>query len=328
MSKFVATKIFNIEEVMHKYEELKTLKAVAKYYDAHPECIRQLFIKNTLPYNKKVIYEHDENFFTNDTEESFYWAGFLAADGNITAKRDFALSLKASDQAHIEKFRTAIKSNAPLFFAKPEERIICGVKTTHSGSVGIRFRANKWFYDLQRFNIVPNKTKIYSLPPFLATHPLVRHFIRGYFEGDGWFSVSLNKKTQKNRVHWGICGNLDVIEGFREILATNCELTGKANPLQQNNIFKLIYSKQHDVANIVKYLYDDATIYLDRKYQTSKLVKQADEDTVILNLDKDILQEAYQRLGSYSKVAKELGCCQNSIGNYMRKYKLTPLARK
>ena len=63
-------------------------------------------------------------------------------------------------------------------------------------------------------------------------------------------------------------------------------------------------------------------IFLDRKYAISKLVKNVDDATIILNLDKNKLQEAYYRLKSAHKVAKEFGCCYNSIYNYIRKYNI------
>jgi len=307
-----------IDEVIKKYQELKTLKEVAKFFNVSKEGIRKFFIKNNLPYTKSISYNHNENFFATDTEDSFYWAGFIAADGNITAKKDFTLSLKQGDYAHILKFKTIINSNAPITISPPKDLIICGIETRTSGSAIIRFRAKQWSEDFIRFNIVPNKTKIYSIPSNILNHKLVNHFIRGYFDGDGWFS----HVKKLNRYLWGICGNLDVVENIKELLNDKCNISGKTTIVRQNNIFKLTYSKQHDVSNIVDYLYGNANVYLDRKYQLSKSAKLADEATIILNLDKSKLEESYQRLKSLALVSKEFNCCKSSIANYLKKYNI------
>lgn len=305
-----------VEQVIEKYEELKTLKAVANYFSINQATIKKFFVKNNIPYTKAINYSHNENFFATNTEDSFYWAGFIAADGNITDKKDFTLSLKQGDYAHILKFKTAINSDAPIKILPPKDKIICGVKTATSGSAVIRFRAKQWAEDFLRFNIIPNKTKTYSIPPDILNNKLVNHFIRGYFEGDGWFS----HVKKLNRFCWGVCGNLDVVENIKELLNNNCDISGSTTIIRQNNIFKLTYSKQHDVSNIIDYIYGEANVYLDRKYQLSKSAKLADEATIILNLDKDKLQEAYFRLKSLALVAKEFGCCKSSIFNYIKKY--------
>lgn len=311
--------VLKTEEVIKKYEELKTLKAVANYFNVHPEVLRKFFIKNNLQYNKKIIYSHDENFFSRDTEESFYWAGFIAADGNITDKNDFTLSLKKSDYDHILKFKVAINSNAPITITEPENRIIDGIETLHTGSAIIRFRANEWAKELKRFNIIPNKTKTYSIPKIVLKHSLFKHFIRGYFDGDGWFS-----KT-KNRISWGLCGNLSVMQDIKKHLVEEALLTGNSKIYRQKNIHKLIYSKARDVLLIVNYIYGEATIFLNRKYEISKLVKKIDDETIILNIDKVKLEEAFFRLKSYTLMAKEFECCKSSIFNYMKKYNIKPL---
>ena len=87
-----------IEQVIEKYQELKTLKEVAKFFNVSNEGIRKFFVKNNIPYTKAISYNHDKNFFATDTEDSFYWAGFIAADGNITDKKDFTILIAESQR--------------------------------------------------------------------------------------------------------------------------------------------------------------------------------------------------------------------------------------
>jgi hypothetical protein len=71
--------------------------------------IRTQMIKHNIPYKKKVKYTCDESFFERDTEEAFYWAGFLAAGGNVSKRGDITLSVGEKDTKHLYKFKKILK---------------------------------------------------------------------------------------------------------------------------------------------------------------------------------------------------------------------------
>lgn len=278
------------------------------------------FIKrHNINYIKKIKYECNNSFFDINNQQSFYWAGFIAADGSINNKGDFALSLKLADYEHIEKFKSIIESNATIYTISSKEVIINGVETKSSGCATIRFRNKLWLESLKRFNIIPNKTKVYDIPTDILNHELFHHFLRGYFDGDGWFAKSKDKYNTC-KIALGICGNLSVIDKIKNKILEKCNIEGTPYLCKQNNIYKLTFAKQHDVAKIIDYIYQDASIYLERKYQTSILAKELDSKTIFLHLDKDKLAESYKRLKSYEKVAEELNCCTSSVFNYIKKY--------
>lgn len=55
-------------------------------------------------------YNVNENFFSLDTPESFYWAGFIAADGCILKNlKVLEIGLGIKDKKHLKKFKSAIK---------------------------------------------------------------------------------------------------------------------------------------------------------------------------------------------------------------------------
>jgi hypothetical protein len=63
-------------------------------------------------------YSLNEDFFeTIDSEAKAYWLDFLAADGHISDKA-IILKLHNRDKTHVEKFRDALNSNAPITEAK------------------------------------------------------------------------------------------------------------------------------------------------------------------------------------------------------------------
>jgi hypothetical protein len=68
--------------------------------------------------NRKYDLDHD--FFSNDTEESFYVAGFLAADGwkihRSLNSYVIGLSLAAKDVDHLKIIRDLMKCTSPIKF--------------------------------------------------------------------------------------------------------------------------------------------------------------------------------------------------------------------
>src|SRR6202012_4195146 len=76
----------------------------------------------------KGIYTCDHNFFSQDTEQSFYLAGFVAADGSLQ-KRKYSkilkITLSEKDQSHLEKIKILLGSNNPIknYVVKPSELV-------------------------------------------------------------------------------------------------------------------------------------------------------------------------------------------------------------
>lgn len=303
------------------------MKATAKYFDVNVDSLKKFFIKNDLPYHKKIRYICDDNFFSQDNELSFYWAGFMAADGNVSRQNDICIILKSSDYGHLVKFQRDIKTDSPITYGSSKRKSIVIDQKIHnvipSKNVRIRIRSHKMAKDLERFNIVPAKTKGYDIPDWLVGHSLFHHFIRGYFDGDGWFTKTYIKRDKKYRITFGICGNLSPMKKIERYLVEKCKTTGKPYIIKQRNIYKITFAKQHDITNIIKLLYEMASVFLDRKYELSKLAIQIDEESHLLHFEEKTLRALYKKLGSYKKVAEKLGCCISSVANHIKKYDIT-----
>ena len=112
---------------------------------------------------------------------------------------------------------------------------------------------------LEKHGVVPRKSLILTYPHWLR-EDLVRHFIRGLFDGDGSISSNLGY------INLGGCIYLmNYIKKMLEdkfgahIRAYNYEYSDK-------NFISLFCSKREDMANILCWMYDDSRIYLERKY--------------------------------------------------------------
>jgi hypothetical protein len=247
------------------YDNLKSVEGVAKKLGYGFDSVRSWMKREGVELKKKTKYYHDEDFFSRDTEGSFYWAGFIAADGCIMEKgRDYVFVLKITlasrDEKHLYKFKTHIQSTSPIsrynFKEKP------------SGCCKIIIYNAKTCSDLSRFNITPRKSLNYTFPDHLKDHKLIRHFIRGYIDGDGCFTW--HKKTNRTTGRPNLCirGTVDFLTSVKSILDKQFVSTKRSNNVKiYDSIGSLSYCSFVKVDSIINYLYNGANIYLDRKFK-------------------------------------------------------------
>lgn len=236
-----------------------SVDSVSKYMQIH-----------NIPYYKtyRGIYTCNHQFFSTDTEISFYLAGFIAADGSLQERKYskiLKITLSNKDRDHLEKLKLLLNSTNPIteYIVKPSKLV-----PTQQFCTELQIVSEKIFDDLERFNIIPNKTKIYTFPEWLINHPLVHHFMRGYFDGDGCIShCGFSKGSIIRQKSFNILGTYEFIKLYNEILSTNT-LTNMAKiRLHNNSIYAIHYSGNKLIQKIFDFLYKDATIYLDRKYR-------------------------------------------------------------
>lgn len=258
------------EELEEALNRLGTIKAVAKELNVSSSGLSRWFKKFGI--KSKVISCHtvDDDFFSRDTEEAFYWAGFIAADGCVIAngknKKDITLlnlTLQRSDEDHIKKFVKDIKfsgdikqgNTAPSFRVK---------KSFPMSRINITSR--KITSDLKRFGIVPRKSLIFDCPQDIVNHELFNHFLRGYFDGDGSCWINRNQLT------FLLIGTNSFLTSCKDILINKVGLKSKKTIFQRDNHFRLEYNGNKLCRKIVEYLYKDSTVYLQRKYDKFKIV--------------------------------------------------------
>src|SRR5713101_7492003 len=225
-------------------------------------------------YHRK--YDVDDDFFSRDNEASFYWAGFLAADGNVSVnnacKKPTVVRLKIStrDQHHLEEFKRALKAEAPI-------KIVSNWIRPQFTYCNISISSEKMVNDLkERFNIVPRKSLKYTFPKWLIKHPMVHHFMRGYSDGDGCFS----RQVKANRVLFDVLGTKSFLSDYQFVLIRECNPKYNNTVRKHNNstIHHLQFGGNLIVNRIAKFLYKDATVFLERKKEIAFYFEHNPED--------------------------------------------------
>jgi hypothetical protein len=278
-------KIQITNELLSKlYDEHKSIRKVAKLLDSNYGTIRNYMEQYNIhrDYRQAII---DKDIFNNDTEIVFYIAGFIAADGCIRELHSkihniinykLKLEIQQNDIVLLEKIRDFISPDINIY---KYERINKNAKYYGHISKACRFEITSRVIieGLFRFGITPKKSLTLHFPEWLSKHPLVHHFIRGYFDGDGSVcfrsKVGKNRNTKQRMVHF--CGTEQFLHTINQILSVNCSaIIPNKQILKNRNIYSLYYCGNNITTQISNYLYKDATIYLERKYNLFQQINQ------------------------------------------------------
>lgn len=198
-------------------------------------------------YNK--ICSINESFFKKiDDENKAYFLGLLFADGYHDEKGyRIKLSLTEKDVDILNKVRKSIKSTHKLYYEKQHDN----AKPKYS----FTFRNKQVSNDLIKLGLRQRKSFTCRVPKL--NRKLYPHFIRGYFDGDG--TIGINKKGKWG---FGIYGN----QGFLKDLLLILPKELRIQMYNHHIIYKIQTGKKSTILNFYDYLYKDATIWLDRKY--------------------------------------------------------------
>jgi hypothetical protein len=133
----------------------------------------------------------------NDSLESFYWIGFLLADGTFYNNGRITCILSAKDVTHLKKYAEFIESSVCEY--SYNNYSYCKVATMHKDVVSTL---------MNKFDIKPNKT--YN-PPNIAVFEQIPKdaliaMICGFIDGDGSIKYNFNRKDMsiaiKNHCSW------------------------------------------------------------------------------------------------------------------------------
>lgn len=214
-------------------------------------------------------YSVNDNYFNViDTEEKAYWLGFIYADGYVITGMDkIGISLNSIDKNHLDKFKQATLATYPI--NDYEEKSGYGIGSIYSR---ILITSKQMKNDLLRLGIYENKTLILKFPAQVPQR-LIRHFIRGYFDGDG--SLTYGRKQVCGNCNYSIkfIGTIEMINAIQEYLGTSVK-EEQRYPERNVNNYSITIGGNQQVRKILDNLYQGATIYLERKYNRYIELKQ------------------------------------------------------
>ena len=256
------------EEGMKLYLDGMSLTQVSKKVGSSPKHLSKYLKSKGIEITNPVkVRQMNEDFFkTIDTEEKAYWLGFIYADGYIiefkrgerVKSMSLGIGLNANDKTHLQKFLNDIEYTN----GKITQKTMKGKDEKLHDSVQVVVNNTQMCRDLIKLGVTPRKSHTLTFPSKdIVSDHLLRHFIRGYVDGDGYVGYARN-----NRLRFGVIGTRWFLEGLMErnsMFNAPIRIDKRSSIPTTNNGIGMSHTRAE---NILCYLYKDANVYLDRKY--------------------------------------------------------------
>lgn len=207
----------------------------------------------------------NEFYFRKWSSKMAYILGFIFADGNITKithngssdrlgfgqnKKDIDILKKTKQELSAEQTLSIGKKY--VYFSIYSQIIVDDLK-----KLGITYRKSSQ----------GNPCRLPDIP-----QKYIRDFIRGIVDGDG--SINFNKRgRQKGYPNLSICGRNEVMAFIRNHFLSKFDIYSKIGQPKKNgrlsNVFYICY-RANSAKTLINYLYENAGIYLERKFKLAK----------------------------------------------------------
>lgn len=208
----------------------------------------------------------NHDFFKKWSEEMVYILGFITADGciaknNCSYKLHFNVHKK--DKDILEKIRERLSPKNRISHYKKEDMY------------QFSFASTTMYNDLIRLGITPRKT--FKVKPPKIPKELIKHYLRGYFDGDGCISIAKRDDMKRKFPSIRIIGNMYMINYMQRIFNKITSSKLKIHKTYSKGGFELgnLYYTCKNAMIILNFLYKDSNIYLDRKYNKYKYIREA-----------------------------------------------------
>ena len=250
--------------VISLYESGCTISQICELAKISNGSVYKILNINKIPLNRKRLYSVDDDFFeTINTIEKAYILGFIIADGhNNIPKNLLSIQLHPQDTDILEKINTAMGSTNPIHFYQYGK--------TKKACLGIN--SKQICSDLLNLGITQNKTYDVIIPKI--TPELLKYLVLGIFDGDGSISID---NARYNKGNLTITGTKEIIQTISELIKTECNVNTyiyERHKERDNNNYTLSICGNLQIIRLLDWLYDDTTIFLNRKYEKYMVLKK------------------------------------------------------
>lgn len=230
-----------------------SLTDVAKKFKTKTDTIKRRMAVMGIKYQPRNIKQYNRKAFTDiSTEEQAYWLGFILADGYINEDRGFLrIKLGEIDTNHLVKFAT--------FMQEPNATIktdIGGAYSRNNKCVYLEYSSRDLVNDLKKYGLHQKKSGI-EKPYIFNDENLVLAYLRGIIDGDGHIESGYFK----------LVGSKEVCQYVKEVFSQWYDFKSDKKYIYEYGTIYSFEIRSKNVNNILKRIYQDATIYLDRKYE-------------------------------------------------------------
>jgi intein/homing endonuclease len=242
-----------VDNIINLYNQGYSSRKLAKLYSVSKfvilNQIKHLDFRNT----QRIYFRNSSKCEHILNEQDAYFLGFFMADGYNNEKEGrITISLAECDKEILVKFKDYFETNQSILQQNRLEK-------NHQNIVILNINDKEISKNLAIHGCVQNKTFKTTFPK-ISTE-LIKHFIRGYFDGDGSIYNCVVSFTGTESFL------LDLNEELYKSTNINYSTIRTRHPERNNNIRETRYIGKNKVKEIYEYMYSDATIFLERKKQ-------------------------------------------------------------
>ncbi|MEH7460297.1 LAGLIDADG family homing endonuclease [Bacillus sp. JJ1127] len=233
-------------EMIKLYLEGESTSNIAKLANDSPRYVRMVLTDNNVKKRArgswKRKYHLNENYFKNWSNNMAYILGFFIADGVIT-KNNQTVSISQKESSILEDIKIELHSNQPL----------CQNKKTGVYMLNLNSKIMK--NDLMNFHgITPHKSYDVQFPYVPKEH--LHHFIRGYFDGDGYVNYTSYTVSFVGGSH----------SFMRSLIQILQEQNLTPHFINKEPHYRVILSGRKTIKIFSNWIYKDKELFLQRKY--------------------------------------------------------------
>ncbi len=235
-------------------------------------------------------YSLNQHYFDKiDTEGKAYFLGLMYADGcNYEPASSIIIALAEKDKHILEKFKQEIQSTKPLEFTNKNDK-----NPNHQNVWRFTETSKHMSNKLKELGCMQAKTFLIEFPTAAQVPEyLINHFIRGYFDGDG--TIGFYHTNEGVRGRFSFAGTEKFCISVKEIINNKLNIYSKVANVKDKTIKVLNISGRQQIIKVMDWLYQESTIYLDRKHKVYLKMKNYIPLLKELNLKEYINRRFYQ----------------------------------
>jgi hypothetical protein len=257
-----------MEEIIRRYKSGESTITLSKEMGITPYSFRKKLKECGIIMEKRKGFKTNPKLKTDffekvDTEEKAYILGLMYSDGNVmpyTSKTGVICSyklrirLQESDHEILRRISKIMCGDDLVKILPRKEKNWSDIASFQIGNISLG-------RDIIRLGCPPNKSRIIRFPTEeQVPHELLRHFLRGFFDGDG-------SCTTKAPIGVSYVSNEIMCKQIREYFLKN-DIRFADYYHHKNGYGTINMTGRDNCYKLYKFLYGDCSLYMERKRNT------------------------------------------------------------